>query len=97
MCQHLPGDEIPEARRKAGSGISRTKKNGNEFGRGQVGSSQLEEGFLVLLTPLQAFRRQEEVPVAGNIRINDLGEEDGKAFGDDREEEIALPGRENIL
>jgi hypothetical protein len=37
------------------------------------------------------------VPVAGNVRVNYLGEEYGKAFGDDREEEIAFPRRENIL
>jgi hypothetical protein len=37
------------------------------------------------------------VPVGGNVRVNYLGEENGKAFGDDRGEEIAFPRRENIL
>ena len=38
MSQHLTGDEVPQTRGKAGPRISRTEKNGNEFGRGQIGS-----------------------------------------------------------
>ena len=46
MPHDLPGEEISQAGRKAGVGVSRSEENGNEFFLGQVSSREFQEALL---------------------------------------------------